>query len=107
MAALAREVGVSTSTIRRFRTANDAEADGVLALVSWLGDAPESFIAGSLVVGSPLRSAGAGQIRVDMRLVLGATSGGPTPTRTTIQRLAREAQTSGRTIASLTRWSQF
>jgi hypothetical protein len=37
-AALAREVGVGASTIRRFRTADDAEADGVLALVAWTGD---------------------------------------------------------------------
>lgn len=43
MTALAREVGVGASTIQRFRTAADAEADGVLALISWTGDAPERF----------------------------------------------------------------
>ena len=31
--ALSRQVGVSASTIRRYRQANDAEADGVLILI--------------------------------------------------------------------------
>ncbi|MEM8748479.1 MAG: hypothetical protein AAGF91_17380, partial [Actinomycetota bacterium] len=47
MAALARTLGVSASTIRRFATASDAEADGVLAAIGWLGVAPEDFVAGS------------------------------------------------------------
>jgi ribosome-binding protein aMBF1 (putative translation factor) len=33
-AALARQVGVASSTIRRFESAADAEADGVLTLIS-------------------------------------------------------------------------
>ena len=106
MAALAREVGVSASTIRRFRTADDAEADGVLALIAWLGDRPERFIIDATVGGTPLPPAGAGQIRVDMGLVAEATSSRRTSDRTTIQRLAMSARASGRTIASLTRWSE-
>ncbi len=107
MTGLAREVGVSTSTIRRFRTADDAEADGVLALIAWLGDPPERFIQDSVVVGSPLPPAGTGQIRVDLDLVDEGASGRRESSRTTIQRLATGAQDSGRTVASLTRWSQF
>ncbi len=104
MMALAREVGVAASTIRRFGTAADAEADGVLALIAWIGDVPEKFITGSLVDGSPLADSGTGTIRVDMALVEEG-SGRRSTRRTTIQRLANAAQTSGRTIASLTRWS--
>ena len=107
MTALAHKVGVAASTIRRFRTASDAEADGVLALISWLGDTPEQFIRDSSVEGAPLPQAGTGQIRVDMALVAEATQGIRTSTRTTIQRLAVAAQGSERSIASLTRWSPF
>ena len=106
MAALAREVGVGASTIRRFRTADDAEADGVLALVAWTGDPPEQFIADSLVSGTPLPLVGTSQIRVDMDLVIGERTGRRAPTRTTIQRLVIAAQDSGQTVASLTRRSQ-
>lgn len=106
MAALASEVGVAASTIRRFRTADDAEADGVLALIAWTGDTPEQFIADSQVSGSELPPPGTGQIRVDLDLVVVAASGRRTATRTTIQRLAIAAQASGRAVASLTRWSQ-
>ena len=105
-AALAREVGVGASTIRRFRTADDAEADGVLALVAWTGDPPEQFIADSLVSGTPLPLVGTSQIRVDMDLVIGERTGRRAPTRTTIQRLVIAAQDSGQTVASLTRRSQ-
>ena len=52
--ALAQQVGVSSSTVRRYRTAVDAEADGVLALVRWLGVTPERFIRGGSVAGRPL-----------------------------------------------------
>ena len=104
MTALAQQVGVAASTIRRFRTAVDAEADGVLALIAWTGDAPEKFITDSLVDGTPLGDAGTGTIRVDMALVE-ERAGRRSTTRTTIQRLAKTAQTSGRTVASLTRWS--
>ncbi|MBT8207862.1 MAG: hypothetical protein HKN07_07185 [Acidimicrobiia bacterium] len=105
---ISEEVGVSTSTIRRLATAADAEADGVLALVRWLGDPPERFITASKVPGEPLLPAGSGMIRVDMSLVArlaGSGSRGRVGSRTTIQRLARVAQASGRTIASLTRHS--
>lgn len=57
MAALAGEVGVAASTTRRFRTANDAEADGELAQIAWI-------IVGSLVSGTQLPPAG---IRPDSR----------------------------------------
>lgn len=108
---LSLEVGVAASTIRRFASAADAEADGVLALIGWLGVAPEDFIANSPVAGIPLPPAGDGQIRVDMSLVIDLSqslqprrSKRPV-TRTTIQRLASAAQSSGRSVASLTRWS--
>jgi hypothetical protein len=39
-ASLSTQVGVAVSTIRRFEHAADAEADGVLAVVGWLGVAP-------------------------------------------------------------------
>lgn len=106
MAALANLVGVSSSTIRRFRTADDAEADGVLALISWLGDPPERFIERSAVVGAQLLPSGTGYVRVDMDLVDDTTPGGSKRTRTTIQRLATAAQERGCTISSLTRWSR-
>lgn len=64
-AELSRHVGVATSTIRRFATASDAEADGVLALIRWLGVAPEQFIVDSAIAGTPLPAAGDGIIRVD------------------------------------------
>lgn len=45
-ASLARQVGVSASTLRRFCEADDAEADGVLAVIRWLGTTPEDYISG-------------------------------------------------------------
>lgn len=107
-ASLSEEVGVGVSTIRRFSEASDAEADGVLALVGWLGVAPECFIAESSVDGSPLPESGGGMIRVDMGAIAQLTHGEVVAqgrTRTTIQRLVGAAQASGRTVASLTRWS--
>lgn len=107
-AAISQEVGVATSTVRRFATASDAEADGVLALVGWLGVAPEQFVTDSKIAGMPLPSAGEGVIRVDMALVaeLAAPSRRARPTtRTTIQRLVAAAQASEVPLASLTRWS--
>ncbi len=103
LASLAPEVGVSASTIRRYHTASDAEADGVLALIAWLGDPPEHFITDSSIVGIPLPDPGSGQIRVDMTLIAEAGFGTPSATRTTIQRLDSAAHESGRTVASLTR----
>lgn len=103
MTEMANKVGVAVSTIRRFKTADDAEADGVLALVGWVGDTPEQFIVNSIVDGMLLPPAGNGQIRVDMDLVREATRQRSTSTRTTIQRLAIAAQASGQPIASFTR----
>lgn len=107
-AALSKQVGVATSTIRRFSTASDAEADGVLALIGWLGIAPEQFVVNSKVAGVPLPPSGDGVIRVDMALVVDLRSGprrARPGTRTTIQRLVAAAQASEMPVASLTRWS--
>lgn len=106
-AEISSAVGVSPSTIRRFATATDAEADGVLALIGWLGVPPERFVMNSEIEGLPLPPVGNGMIRVDMALV-DETSGASTRrprTRTTIQRLTVTAHTNGVPIASLTRWS--
>lgn len=107
-AALAREVGVAASTIRRFECADDAEADGVLALVRWLGVPPEEFVADTSVVGEQLLPPGKGYVRTDMFLVEAADYQREMRgrARTSIQRLVAVAQTSGRTVASLTRWSE-
>jgi len=105
---LARQVGVSASTIKRFAVAQDAEADGVLALIGWLGAAPEEFVESSSVAGMPLPPAGDGLVRVDMDLVADLPSW-PRPrsgSRTSIQLLVVAAQQSRRTVASLTRWSE-
>lgn len=107
-AALARAVGVSSSTIRRFADADDAEADGVLALVRWLGVAPEDYVVDSQVKGQLLPHGEGPIVRVDMELVALANneSGGARGrTRTTIQRLAATAQQTQRSVASLTRTS--
>ena len=107
-AAISQEVGVATSTIRRFATASDAEADGVLALIGWLGIAPEQFIIDSKITGAPLPPAGEGVIRVDMALVAESAAQprrARSATRTTIQRLVAAAQASEMPVASLTRWS--
>lgn len=100
---LGREVGVSTTTIRRLERATDAEADGVLSLIRWLGVAPEEFVPGSAVVGEPLPPADGGWIRVDMTLV---TASGRAGGRTSMQRLVSAAQAAGRSVASLTRRSE-
>ena len=105
---LSQEVGVATSTIRRFASASDAEADGVLALIGWLGVAPEQFVVDSDVIGVLLPPAGDGVIRVDMSLVNQLPASprrARVGTRTTIQRLVMAAQASKVTIASVTCWS--
>jgi hypothetical protein len=66
---IAQQVDVATSTIRRFATASDAEADGVLALIGWLGVAPEQFVIDSTISGTLLPSTREGMIRVDMPLI--------------------------------------
>ncbi len=109
-AALSRQVGVSSSTIRRYGEAEDAEADGVLALIRWLGVAPEDYVTESAVAGNRLSGVGCGVVRVDMELVAGAEGtyrGAQGRTRTSIQRLVDVAQRSGRTVESLTRLSDL
>ncbi len=109
-AQLSRDVGVSASTIRRFASATDAEADGVLALIRWLGATPEEFVADSSIVGEPLAPSGDAYVRVDMTAVEASggsgSAGKPSShSRTTIQRLVWAAQEAGVTVASLTRLS--
>ncbi len=104
--ALARHVGVSSSTIRRLESADDAEADGVLALIDWLDMRPEDFVPGSAVRGRKLIRVEDGYIRVDMARVTAAqreSSPSRGRTRTTIQRLVQAAQGSHQPIAELTR----
>lgn len=88
---ISQEVGVSASTIRRFATATDAEADGVLALIEWLGVPPEHFVVNSKVAGVLLPPPRNGTIRIDMSRLAELPAWPrrtPTGTRTTIQRLA-------------------
>lgn len=107
--ALAREVGVSASTIRRFQHADDAEADGVLALIRWLGCPPEEFIHDNTVEGEVLDTSGKGYVRVDMGQVEAldviGTARSPQATRTSIQRLVEVAQRAGQPLTTLTRIS--
>lgn len=114
LAGLGREVGVAPSTIRRFGTADNAEADGVLAVVRWLGVPPEHFVSGAAVSGRRLPSgegdAGERFVRVDMQLVAearGDTGGARGRTRTTIQDLVAAAQSSGAPVAALTRLTEI
>ncbi len=105
-AGLANEVGVAASTIRRYRQADDAEADGVLTLVHWLGVAPENYMTGGPVRGVLLRAGSDRCVRVDMELVASACGdprGSVGRSRTTIQRLVEVADSSGQPVASLTR----
>ncbi len=107
-AALARQIGVAPSTIRRFGRADDAEADGVLATIRWLDAVPEDYVIGGDVVGTRLDSTG-GQVRVDMASVARANGdprGAAGRTRTTIQNLVAASQRSGRPVASLTRLTE-
>jgi len=104
--ALSREVEVAASTIRRYAEADDAEADGVLTLISWTGVAPEVFVTDGSVEGSPLAEFFDGVVRVDMDLVRATPGGeaiGPSRTRTTIQHLVEIANSGGRPVASITR----
>ncbi len=108
-AALARQIGVSASTLRRFGQADDAEADGVLAVLRWLNVAPETYIRANSVEEVRLHPTGGGVVRVDMELVAEASDDSrrrPRRTRTSIQNLVRVAQRSERSVASLTRLSE-
>ena len=105
-AALSGRVGVSVSTIRRFGTAADAEADGVLALIRWLGSTPEDYVEEGRVPGERLRRPGPGFVRVDMGAVAAAADlpdKARGRSRTTIQNLVAVAQQADRPVASLTR----
>ncbi len=103
--AVARATGVAATTIRRFATAGDAEADGVLTVVSWLGVPPESFIVGA-GPGEALPPRHDGFVRVDMARVAAVTGQRRAGSRTSIQRLAEVAHSSYCTIASLVRVSE-
>lgn len=108
-AAVSREVGVAASTIRRYEHADDAEADGVLGLVRWLGTAPEDFVVGGSMSPSQPLPDGAGLVRVDMDRVAEVDPNrrsSRTRTRTTIQRLTAAAQRHARPIAALTRLAE-
>ena len=100
---LARRVGVSASTIRRFESADDAEADGVLTLIAWLGTIPESYIATGRVHGRKLPTLDNGFVRVDMARLPSRHGHKKSGTRTTIQRLTGAAQESRQPIAELVR----
>ncbi len=105
---LSAQVGVSASTIRRFGVADDAEADGVLAIVRWLGVKPEDFIDGGAVGGRRLSTDPTRFVRVDMDAVARAEgeAGESRRTRTTIERLVNAAGQAGLPVASLTRLSE-
>jgi hypothetical protein len=102
---LSREVGVAASTMRRLGHAADAEADGVLALIGWLGVEPERFIRSTSVAGERLQPRRDGMVRADPDAL--RALGAVVSNRTTIQHLATIAQSTGRTVASLTRWSEI
>jgi transcriptional regulator with XRE-family HTH domain len=109
-AALSREIGVASSTIRRYANADDAEADGVLATLQWLDATPEHYINGGNVAGTRLQHASEGHVRVDMQIVAEANGdprGANGRTRTTIQTLASTADRSGQPVASLTRLTEI
>lgn len=81
----------------------------MLAVVGWLGTAPEDYIAGDAVPGVQLGWHDGAHIRVDMELVASVEGrrGARGRTRTTIQGLVDVAQRGGRTVASLTRVSDL
>ena len=90
-----------------FEHADDAEADGVLAVIRWLQSAPEDYMPEATVTATPL-AVDDWYVRVDMELVTTASGdpgGANGRTRTTILHLARVASQSRRSVASLTRLS--
>lgn len=105
-AAVARDIGVAASTVKRFATAGDAEADGVLMAIRWLGTTPETFATSDADYGDLLPLGAV--VRVDMNQLRQTQSGieiGPSRARTTIQKLVQIAAAEHRSIASLTRIS--
>ena len=82
------------------------EADGVLAMIGWLGVEPERFTHAANVTGVPLPDPDGGMIRVDITVVneaVGRKVARTAAGRTSIQVLAAVAARAGRPIASLTR----
>lgn len=49
-AQIAREIGVSASTLTRSRQGHQLETDGMRAMVRWLGKSPEEFVLGPKVL---------------------------------------------------------
>lgn len=75
-AELARVIGVSASTVRGMRNGRNAEGDGVLAVLRWLGRTPESFMTGNANNQCALPEvAGGGVLRFDARRIYGALDG--------------------------------
>lgn len=103
-AALSEQVGVSTTTIRRYREAKDAEADGVLALLRWLNVEPEHFT-NSNQRGQKLPSVSAEIVRVDTAKIAAAVDQPAIAKRSrrTIQQLVDDGTRSELPIAALTR----
>jgi len=74
-AALARELGVSSSTLAGLGERRSIEGDGVLQMLAWLGRSPESFVTSgsSAVEGVRLpEPRNAGVLRLDVRALHGA-----------------------------------
>ncbi|MDQ3781992.1 MAG: hypothetical protein M3349_03525 [Actinomycetota bacterium] len=123
-AVVAREIGVSASTIRRTRIADDLEADGMLQMVRWLGLAPESFArdrkpADPVALTGALRAA-PGILRADTRAMHAALEGQRVALQITWTKIATEfdveiskarliglrkgGRTSAQTLLSAARW---
>lgn len=121
---MAREIGVSGSTIRRTKNADDLEADGMLQMVRWLGLAPESFAryrnpADSVPMTMAMRAA-PGILRADTRAMHAALEGQRAARRTSWTTIAAEldgvvseasliglrkgGRTSAQTFLSAARW---
>ena len=66
-AALAKQLGVSQSTLKGLGGRPTAEGDGVLRAVAWLGRSPESFVPGRTVAAAEgaLPTDAAGALRFD------------------------------------------
>src|SRR5690242_6881102 len=62
---VAHDIGVARSTLLRTASAGPMEADGVLAMVRWLGATPEAFVRPT----RDARSAGAPRGRCDTQVV--------------------------------------
>jgi transcriptional regulator with XRE-family HTH domain len=73
---VARDLGVSSSTLRGLGTRPRAEGDGVLRAVAWLGRSPESFVPGQRTAsGTALLPSAARVLRFDVRALYAALDG--------------------------------